>query len=129
MFQTLTTVVIPFINWGERETRIDWARDGTETSATTVFKAMLATSRCWSFPFSNLSQSLFVISTTRVSLTFFTNGARLKFELTKEIKRKGQELEIEYHTNTLINLTDSISLIVFLHTCIQNTFLLKKKTG
>lgn len=42
----LTGPVIPLINCGERETRIDCARDFVETSATIVFKAMLAMSRC-----------------------------------------------------------------------------------
>lgn len=56
---------------------MDCASDSVQTSAMTVFKAILAMSRCWSFPFSNLLQSLLAISTTRASLTFLTNGARL----------------------------------------------------
>ena len=88
LYLELTGLVIPFINCGDRVTRIDWARDIAVTSDAIVFKAMLAMSRCWSLPWSNFSHSLLVISTTRASLTFFTNGARLQHHVNKKHKNQ-----------------------------------------
>nr|ACN29195.1 unknown [Zea mays] len=61
---------------GARESKIFSASDGVVTSAMIVLRAILAVSRCWSFPFINLSQSLLVISTTLSSPTFLTSGAK-----------------------------------------------------
>lgn len=76
--QGLTALVMPLINCGVRHTRILCATAVVVTSETIVFRAILAMSRCWSFPFNNLSQSLSVISKTLSSLTFFTSGAKLQ---------------------------------------------------
>jgi len=93
----LTGLVIPFINCGDRVTRIDWARDIAVTSDTIVFKAMLAMSRCWSLPCSNFSHSLLVISTTRASLTFFTNGARLQQHINEKHKNQACSNTFTWH--------------------------------
>jgi hypothetical protein len=75
---TLTTLVMPFINRGERDETTRWATFWFVISEIIVFKAMLTMSRRCSFPFNNLLHNVFAISTTLSSLTFFTNGTRLQ---------------------------------------------------
>jgi hypothetical protein len=73
---------------GAIEIKIFSASDGVVTSAMIVFRAILAVSRCCSFPLINLSQSLLVISTTLSSPTFLTSGAKLhKDENTRDNNR------------------------------------------
>uniref|UniRef100_A0A0A9DZ04 Uncharacterized protein n=1 Tax=Arundo donax TaxID=35708 RepID=A0A0A9DZ04_ARUDO len=69
-------VLTPLMSCGAREVKIFSASDVVVTSAVIVFRAILAVSRCWSFPLSNLSQSLLVMSTTLSSPTFLTSGAK-----------------------------------------------------
>ena len=57
---TLTPLVIPLINRGERDAITRWATLWLEISEIIVFKAMLTMSRCFSFPLNNICTMCFL---------------------------------------------------------------------
>ncbi len=92
--------MIPFVSLGVSDTTTHWATLPLEISATTVLRAMLATSRCCSLPVNSRWHRDSTISTTLPSLTFFTNGARLH---PVQIWSVSQFIAVSQITSTLRN--------------------------
>lgn len=105
-----TGFVMPLISFGVRETTTHCATFPLEISATTVFSAILAISRCCSLPVRSFWHRDSTISTTLPSWTFFTNGAKLHARDVRIGKQLRWSWETDVWSHTLKSIT---SLDVF----------------